>query len=71
MLEGLSRLARHLAFATRCPPAPARSGLGAGDSAFYKSSYGRALELSRGATCRFLSTVDGIAKHFCYGLGAP
>jgi hypothetical protein len=71
MLEGLSRPVRHLAFATRCPSAPARGGLGPGDSTFYKSSDGRALEFSRGATCRFLSAVDGIAKHFCYRGGAP
>jgi hypothetical protein len=44
--------------------------LATGDHTFRKLGHGRALELSGGAACRFLSPVDGIAKHFCYSGGA-
>ncbi len=50
--------------------APAGLLLANADYAFRKFSHGRALELSGGAACRFLSPVDGIAKHFCYSGGA-
>ena len=59
-----------LASATLYRLAPTRPLLATDDHAFRKLGHGRALELSGGAARRFLSPVDGIAKHFCYSGGA-
>ena len=76
MLEGLQGAGRPLASSTLgCLArlgclAPPRGGFSASDLPPCQFIQGRALELSGGAARRFLSPVDGIAKHLCYSGGA-